>query len=275
VRRSGAEEVVRDAEVQSGDAERRSDESPPLALLPAGLTIAGAPLHLHGSCAGIVVLVAAPWLRSGGEVEMIAGIVAGIVALLSMVWHEAAHAWAARAHGAEVVRIDLRLWGGRCQWRGDLSTSAHARIAAAGPAASVLLAGLLWIVVEWSATQNGSAFVPSVARMCALLNVGWAVYNLVPVRSQDGAVLVDWAARTMVGPARAARVSRGLRWAVVVGFVALAFASGLPAFGLWVAVLAAWDEAPSPASDPDAADGRDAREGEGDEGAMQRAEEET
>jgi hypothetical protein len=275
VRGSGAEEDVRDTEVQSGYAGHRNDETSPLPLIPAGLTIADAPLHLHASCAGIVVLVAAPWLRSGGEVEMVAGIVAGIVALLSMAWHEAGHAWAARAHGAEVVRIDLRLWGGRCQWRGDLSLSAHARISAAGPAASVLLAGLLWFVVEWSAVENASAFVPSVARMCALLNLGWAAYNLVPVRSQDGAVLVDWAAQTMVGPARAARVSRGLRWVVVVGLVALAFAAGLPVFGLWVAALAAWDEAPSPASDPDAADGRDAREEEGGEGAMQRAEEET
>jgi Zn-dependent protease len=74
-----------------------------------------------------------------------AGAVATLFILASVLFHEIAHAVAARRYQYRIKRIYLHILGGWTGFDRDLQTpTIEARVAAAGPAFSFGLAGILW-----------------------------------------------------------------------------------------------------------------------------------
>jgi len=117
--------------------------------------------------------MAALWLACGPLWRM--GTALGFAAL-----HEAGHLLAMAAFGARPTKIHLTMGGMRIERPPALRLSFAREIAVAfaGPAASLLLAGLCALI--------NLPFPSPLLPELAILNLGFALFNLLPVRRLDG-----------------------------------------------------------------------------------------
>jgi Zn-dependent protease len=159
--------------------------------------------------------------------------------LLSVVLHELAHAFVARAHGVSVGGITLHVLGGVSELNDEpASPRAEAVIAIAGPLASFVIAAFVFAAHEAAVPGTStSAFLAYVA----LANLLLGAFNLVPAFPLDGgrllrAALWAWDGRLDRATRRASRFSTLL----AVALIALGAVRGLAGdaiSGLWLAMI--------------------------------------
>lgn len=114
----------------------------------------------------------------------------------SLLGHELCHAAVARRRGMGVDRIVLWLLGGMAELRSDARRAGdEVLMAAAGPAGSLALAVVSWLVALGLAHAGASALPVAAALWLARANLVLAVFNMVPAFPLDGG-----------------RVLRGLLW---------------------------------------------------------------
>jgi Zn-dependent protease len=185
---------------------------------------------------------AAPGL--GATVYLFAGVVAAVLLFAALLAHGLAHALAARRHGLAVARIDLGLFRGGTHLQAEpTSPRVEARVAAAGPAASLAL-GVTTAVAAGMLSLAGSPILLVVAldyATAANLLIGlFSLPPVVPVAPVDGGGLLrawlwhrhrnrDRAAVT------AARAGQGLGALMLAAGAALLLIDGR--LGLWTAVV--------------------------------------
>lgn len=163
------------------------------------------------------------------------------VVFVSVTVHELGHAIAIRRHGIQ-PEIELYTLGGRTMWRQILPLKRPdlVIISLAGPVAGFLFAAALYALL---ATLDRYAPM-TLARMPELgrqairnllwVNVGWGLFNLIPVSPLDGGHVLE----NVLGPKRA-RLSAGLSlviglgvtlWALQMGETYIGFMFGFLAF---------------------------------------------
>jgi Zn-dependent protease/CBS domain-containing protein len=190
-----------------------------VALLLVGLSAGRFPLLYPGH---------APWVYA------MAGAVAAVAFLFSLLAHELAHAVVARQHGVAVEGITLWMFGGVAKLEGEArDASADLQIAGVGPLVSLVL-GVGFGAVSALAAWAGLGGLPlGVLTWLSVVNIVLAVFNLVPAAPLDGGRILRallWRAhgdrvRAAVTAARAGRrfgfllVSLGLVLAVFTGQV--------------------------------------------------------
>lgn len=147
--------------------------------------------------------------------------VAGAYALLllvSVLVHEAAHALVGQWRGYRVSRIVADLWGGHTAYdHADTTPASSALVAAAGPLANAVLAGIAWLVLP---------AVPAGVPSLLVAATGWsngfvALFNLLPGLPLDGGFLLEALVWRLTGSRSRALVVAG--WsgrAVVLAVVA-------------------------------------------------------
>jgi Zn-dependent protease len=157
--------------------------------------LAGIPLLAHWSLVLIAVLVGVNLLPVAGVVGFSVAI-AGFLA--SIVLHELSHAIVARRFGVSTTSIELWALGGIARLdREAPSPKADGWIAAAGPIASGLLAGI-FIGGAFGLDALGVGWpVTGVVFWLGLVNAVLAVFNLLPGAPLDGG-----------------RILRAIRWAI-------------------------------------------------------------
>lgn len=114
------------------------------------------------------------------------GLVASLIFFASILFHEIAHAVVARIEGVGVLEIILHPFGGLARLRHEPHTPrAEFRIAAAGPAASFLLA---FFFLGLMATSNslGTEVLTPIFLLLFFGNLLLAVFNLFPGYPLDG-----------------------------------------------------------------------------------------
>lgn len=115
------------------------------------------------------------------------GIASTIGLLLSIVFHEMSHSLVARHYGLPIRGITLFIFGGVAEMTSEPS---HPRdellMAAAGPAASFVLAALCFAAFAVIAQADGPPAVAGVLWYLGLLNGVLAIFNLVPAFPLDG-----------------------------------------------------------------------------------------
>jgi hypothetical protein len=176
----------------------------------AGIPVAVQPLFV------VVPLVMAAGSGSGARAAIWAA-----VAMLSVLWHELGHAFVQRWFGYS-PRIELHAMGGLAYWPpgADPTALQALLVTLAGPGAGLLLGAGVWL-----ATRRAEAlpYLAQVAVQDVLwVNVGWSLFNLLPVLPLDGGHLLDHGARLFTGV-------RQPRW---VGYVTVAVAGGLGVLAL-------------------------------------------
>lgn len=168
------------------------------------------------------------------------GLLGALGLFAGIVLHELAHAVVARRHGITVQEIDLWLLGGVARLEGEAQEPGdELRFAAAGPAVTAAIAGLLAIVRVTVGDQLptwGLALVDYEL----FVNIAILAFNLLPAFPLDGGRI----ARSLMwrhhgdrdrATAAAAGVGRAFGWGLMA-LGALAFLSGAIG-GLWFALI--------------------------------------
>ena len=174
--------------------------------------------------------------RSWSETTLWAlGLLLAILLFASVLVHELAHSIVAKARGFEVKGITLFLLGGVSSLQSDARRARDEFIiSAVGPAASLVLAGLFWLiiliigrdaVVIWFPQARSLDAIEAALNYLWFLNLLLAIFNLLPAFPLDGG-----------------RVLRSILWAVTGSYLKatrVAARGGqlaglaLVAFGVW------------------------------------------
>jgi Zn-dependent protease len=203
---------------------------------------------------GLVIYLLSGQFRDtlgGSETEgFLVAIIAALLFFGSIVLHELGHAFEARRSGIQIEGIDLWLFGGLAKLSRDSeSPGEEFRVAAAGPAVTLLLFGITYVI---AAVAYGAGDVVDVIRLqedtaqpvelmvswLAFMNLVLFVFNLLPAFPLDGGRI----ARSIVwkitgdrtkGTVAAARLGQGFGF-LLIGWGAYTFLATDDAFsGIW------------------------------------------
>ncbi len=156
--------------------------------------IKGIPIRLHWSALVVIGFVAVSLTHGylpgstaaldGGTLWLL-GLATALLFIGSILGHELAHAWIARRNNIPVSEITLFIFGGVARIERDPRTpGAEFRIAAAGPAGSMLLS--LAFGATYFFTRDVSDAIAAPARWLAQINLVLALFNLLPGYPLDG-----------------------------------------------------------------------------------------
>ena len=98
------------------------------------------------------------------------------VVFISIIWHELGHALARKRFGEPYSEIRLYSFGGLCSGPGQFTRWESFFVSAAGPAASLLLGGLIWLIGQTPGAAN--PWISSFVGMMLMTNVYWATLNI-------------------------------------------------------------------------------------------------
>jgi Zn-dependent protease len=110
-----------------------------------------------------------------------------LVVIVSVLLHEFGHAFAARVFGLS-PQIRLYAMGGQTFWLDEIEISPlkHLIISLAGPLAGFLLGGLVFLSALFFLQPDSSDLVQVTYLDLIWVNVGWGVFNLLPMLPLDG-----------------------------------------------------------------------------------------
>jgi len=115
------------------------------------------------------------------------GVLTALFFFASVVIHEMSHSLVARAGGIKIRKVTLFLFGGVAQMEEEPRGPGREFVMAiAGPGASLLLAGLFYIVYAISRSAGVSDALWAPLEYLALINLSVAVFNLLPGFPLDG-----------------------------------------------------------------------------------------
>ena len=211
-------------------------------------TIRGIPLYLASSFVWIALLFTYSLYLHFSQAVVVDDTAALLLALLSavlffgsIVAHELAHAGVARAFDLPVAGITLLFWGGATETKADLKgPKGEFLVSAAGPATSLVVGGLFWVVSR--ALAGGSAPIAEAFGYVGYVNVLLAGLNSIPGYPLDGGRVLQsavWAATD--NRATGARVAGWAGMIVGVGFAAYGLSmlgQGDTAGGMWYLFIA-------------------------------------
>lgn len=208
----------------------------------------------------LAVALAGFWmLRARSTPELAARLALSLSMVGSILCHELAHAKCASALGLPVRHVVLTWFGGfaelwvqpRVGWR-------EAAVAAAGPAANIVIAALCLValaqiesplsaqlrVIGFSPGITDPKSVPTVLQGVLWLNIGLALFNLLPGLPLDGGYILRSALSTRMSVGRAGWIAAWSGIAVGVGCAVLGIViqnGSLVLAGIFAGTLA-WNE---------------------------------
>ncbi len=184
------------------------------------MRIRGIPLMVHPSWFIILVLFTLvfqqdtallPGASGSPALSWLLGLATALLLFVSVLLHELGHSLVALREGVKVVSITLFLLGGVARVERECSTPMGSfRVAAAGPAVSFLLAGLL-LATQHAAGHANPLFGNLVERL-GYLNLVLALFNLLPGLPLDGGLILKALVWQFTGSQR-----RGIQVATATG----------------------------------------------------------
>jgi len=164
----------------------------------------GFPVEINVS---FLILLALVFVAFGG----LTGVLYVGIAFASVLLHELGHALVARRLNVHVSGIELSFFGGAAKMVDMPRTAKHEiAIAAAGPAVSLALAGL--------GLGLGAALHAPLIATIGWINLGLAIFNLIPALPMDGGRILRAALSYKMSFVRATDVSVQVARVVAVGF---------------------------------------------------------
>jgi Zn-dependent protease len=179
-------------------------------------------------------------------------VVGALMFFLSIALHELGHAVVAQRNGIDVLGIDLWVFGGLAKLSRDSNSPGEEfRIAAAGPAVTLLLSLLALVGVRLASNANSvfdvfgdnTTSTPLLALLTwlALVNAGLLLFNLVPGFPLDGGRIARAIAWKVTGDRhRATRMAGRLGQVfayVLIGLGIWLITTGDTTDGIWMAIL--------------------------------------
>jgi Zn-dependent protease/CBS domain-containing protein len=173
--------------------------------------------------------------------KIAAGIITSLLFFASVLAHELAHSLVGRVNGIPVKSITLLIFGGVAQMgREATKASAELKMAAAGPACSLVIGGIFGLI--WLLTRNTLEPLAAMSFYLALANGLLAAFNLIPGFPMDGGRVfrsILW--RTTGNYKRstqiATRLGQGVAYSFILGGILIMFLLGDWLSGLWIAFI--------------------------------------
>ncbi len=169
------------------------------------------------------------------------GIITSLLFFASILAHELAHSLVGRANNIPIKSITLFIFGGVAQMtREAKSAGAELKMAAAGPACSLAIAGLFYAVSLL--TQNTIETVAAMASWLAFINVALAAFNLIPGFPLDGGRVFRSILWQVTGNYKrstriATRVGQGTGYLFILGGILIMFILHDWLSGLWLVFI--------------------------------------
>lgn len=184
-------------------------------------TVWGVPVRLHVTvplvCVGLVI-------RLG-----YLGVPAVILLYGSVLLHELGHALVARRFGIPTAAIDLHLLGGMALMTAPArNPSQEALVAAAGPVVSAGLGAAFGVLAVLTGAELQTSALSAVDLLAygAAINLGMAVFNLVPALPMDGGRIFRALLSRWVGHVEATRIAAWVSRAFATLFVVVGLLLG-------------------------------------------------
>jgi Zn-dependent protease len=156
------------------------------------------------------------------------------VVFVSVLLHEVGHALAFRRYGCP-ASISLHGMGGTTEGE-DAERLTHrqsAWVSFAGPGAGFLLGGLIWALARFTPLGQQGGLAGQAVTQLLWANIGWGLFNLLPLQPLDGGHLLASAVRARKGY-RYERALHGIGIATALALLGLAIWWKQP----WVGLLA-------------------------------------
>ena len=159
----------------------------------------------------------------------IMGIIGALGLFSSIIIHELSHSLVARKYGLPIEGITLFIFGGVAHMtREPPSPKAEFYMAAAGPAASLCVAGLFFGAHRLGINQGLPPAVSGVLAYLWVINLALALFNLVPAFPLDGGRILRSALWKWKG---------NIRWATrIASYFGIGFGVLLMAYGLYTMI---------------------------------------
>lgn len=175
----------------------------------------------------------------------LAGAVAAVVFLASLLAHELAHSVVAQRSGVRVDGITLWLFGGVSRLSGEVSSArTEALITAVGPLTSLVLGGVFLLLGLGLSAGHAPGLLSVTLNWLGTINLLLAAFNLIPAAPLDGGRILRALVWARTGDRfRATRVAS--RAGLVFGIILIAYglftfaATGNVIGGVW-AVFLGW-----------------------------------
>ncbi len=184
----------------------------------------GIPVELNLSWVLIFVLVAGtlafgyfPQIAAYQKLPVIASLVAGVLTALlffvSILLHELSHSIVARALGIRIERVTLFMFGGVAQMEEEPGTPRDEfAMAIAGPAMSILLAALFFLLWIGLYLAGVSAVLWAPLQYLSFINLAVGLFNLLPGFPLDGGRVLRAGLWRLTGD-----LLKATRWASLAG----------------------------------------------------------
>jgi Zn-dependent protease len=169
------------------------------------------------------------------------GIITSLLLFASVLAHELAHSLVGRANGIPIKSITLFIFGGVAQMTKEATkASAEFKMAAAGPACSLVIGGFFGLI--WLLTKGTFSSVAEMARWLAIINVALAVFNLIPGFPLDGgrvfrSLMWRFSGNYKRSTKIATRVGQGVAYAFMGGGILMIFLLQEWIGGLWLVFI--------------------------------------
>jgi Zn-dependent protease len=191
--------------------------------------VAGFPVRVHPLF--FLIAFASGWglLDEPARLALWVGIV-----FVSVLLHELGHALAFRRFGCTAA-IELHGMGGTTTSRQEerLTHGQSAWVSFAGPGLGFVLGGLVWALSSLTPLGQQGGLAGFAVKQLLWVNVGWGLFNLLPVQPLDGGHLLASAVRARSGY-KYERVLLGIGIATAAGVLGLSIAWGQ----VWMGLLA-------------------------------------
>ncbi len=166
------------------------------------------------------------------------GIAGAIGLFISIVIHEFSHSIVARKYGIPMKGITLFIFGGVAEMSEEPGDpKSEMLMALAGPAASIILAGIFYGLHLFAVINNWTEPITGVLMYLALINIIVVVFNLLPAFPLDGgrvlrAALWSWKHNLRWATRISANIGSGFGVALIV-LGAITFIGGNFISGVW------------------------------------------
>lgn len=115
------------------------------------------------------------------------GIISAILLFVCVLIHELSHSYTSNRLGLDIKEIKLFIFGGVAQLTKEPEDPAtELKIAVAGPAASIALAGIFWILTQLVKTFHLYPIAAAIFEYLTTINIVLVVFNMIPGFPLDG-----------------------------------------------------------------------------------------
>jgi Zn-dependent protease/predicted transcriptional regulator len=169
------------------------------------------------------------------------GLLSGVLLFVTVLIHELAHSFTARANGLPVNTITLFIFGGVSNLTQEPQTPrTEFLVAIAGPLTSLVLSGIFYVL--YLALHGGPSEVTAVLGYLASVNLILAIFNLIPGFPLDGGRVLRSIVWAVTGNLRrathiASNIGDGFGYLFIIGGLLEAFVAGDVIAGIWLAFI--------------------------------------